>query len=323
MTPKARDFYGKEVADAIQQACEILQVPQEQLEIEVVETGSTGIFGLIRKKAHIKAFVKGVEPVEEKKEDAAAVKPTSRKSARKEPKKKTAPEEKKPESITEAKDLKEEDDSISREISGKNGTELEDLDDEEQELESDIDKATESDELSAEALELVRHELEQLLQFMGYPSAVEVTAKGSSVLCHVGEEHEDILTGQDGKTLDSIQYLLRKIIVRKVPNRLRLTVDIGNYREKRLANLKEQAAQLAENVKTDGKTQVIAALSPSERRVIHMSLQEDKEIRSRSVGDGLFKKILIYKPGKSGKGGGRKRSNSRGRRNNNNSKKSD
>jgi len=162
-----------------------------------------------------------------------------------------------------------------------------------------------------------------LLELMGYPSQVEVSAKGSSVFCHVGEEHEEILTGQDGKTLDSIQYLLRKIIVRKVPNRLRLTVDIGNYREKRLANLKEQAAHLAETVKSDGKTQVIAALSPSERRVIHMSLQEDKEIRSRSVGDGLFKKILIYKPGKSGKGGGRKRNNSRGKRNNNNNKKSE
>lgn len=323
MTPNARDFYGKEVADAIQQACEILQVPQEQLEIEVVETGSTGIFGLIRKKAHIKAFVKGVEPLDEKKEDAAAVKQTSGKPTPKEPKKKTAREEKKVESIAEPKETEEDKSSIPQETSEASDSDEEDLEAEEQDLLSDDGKGAESEELSAEAIELVRHELAQLLELMGYPSHVEVTAKGTSVLCHVGEEHEDILTGQDGKTLDSIQYLLRKIIVRKVPNRLRLTVDIGNYREKRLANLKEQAAQLAENVKSDGKTQVIPALSPSERRVIHMSLQEDKEIRSRSVGDGLFKKILIYKPGKSSKGGGRKRSNSRGRRNNNSNKKSD
>ena len=80
---------------------------------------------------------------------------------------------------------------------------------------------------------------------------------------------------------------------------------------------------MAEKVKADGKTQVIPALSPSERRVVHMSLQDDKEIRSRSVGDGLFKKILIYKPGQGNKGGGRKRNNSRGRRGNNSPKKSE
>lgn len=322
MTPIARDFYGKEVADAIQQACDLLQVPQEQLEIEVVETGSTGIFGLIRKKAHIKAFVKIEEPLDEKKEEEAeAVKQTSRKPVPKKQKKKTSTEEQRV-SKSGVEKVKEEF-STPPEKAQVSAPDVDDFETEEQDLDVDEEQGTESEELSAEALELVQNELAQLLELMGYPSSVEVSAKGTSVLCHVGEEHEDILTGQDGKTLDSIQYLLRKIIVRKVPSRLRLTVDIGNYREKRLANLKEQAAQLAENVKSDGKTQVIAALSPSERRVIHMSLQEDKEIRSRSVGDGLFKKILIYKPGKSGKGGGRKR-NSRGRKNtNNNNKKSE
>jgi spoIIIJ-associated protein len=324
MTPKPQDFYGKEVADAIQQACDILQAPQEQLEIEVVETGSTGIFGLIRKKAHIKAFVKDVEPLHEQKEEITEVKKTTPKSTPRKPKKKTTKEEKKVESIVATMEDGDSEVSLQHETAGEIDFEAEDLEDDDQDLTMDAEREAESEELSAEALELVRHELTQLLDLMGYPSTVEVTAKGTSVLCHVGEEHEEILTGQDGKTLDSIQYLLRKIIVRKVPNRLRLTVDIGNYREKRLTNLKEQAVQLAESVKSDGKTQVIAALSPSERRVIHMSLQEDKEIRSRSVGDGLFKKILIYKPGKSGKGGGRKRNNSRGRKNNSNgNKKSD
>ena len=67
MSVDKRDFYGKEVPEAIKKACETLEVPQEQLEIEVIETGSTGIFGLIRKKAHIRAQIKSVveEPAEE------------------------------------------------------------------------------------------------------------------------------------------------------------------------------------------------------------------------------------------------------------------
>ncbi|MCI5143981.1 MAG: hypothetical protein D3923_00300 [Candidatus Electrothrix sp. AR3] len=62
--------------------------------------------------------------------------------------------------------------------------------------------------------------------------------------------------------------------------------------------MKEQALKLAVQVKEDGMTQAIPALNPSERREVHMVLQDDKGIRSRSVGDGLFKKVLIYKPGR-------------------------
>ena len=49
MSPEVKDFYGKEVASAIKEACDTLGVAQENLDIEVVETGSRGIFGLISK----------------------------------------------------------------------------------------------------------------------------------------------------------------------------------------------------------------------------------------------------------------------------------
>lgn len=293
MTSEKKDFYGKEVTDAIKKACEELKVPQEQLEIEVIETGSTGIFGLIRKKAHIAAYIKEPQP---EVEEAAAEEVQEK-----------LEKDSKPESV----EAKEETVSASAEPITEDDVQVQ------------RKGEVESEELTEQILEQIRQELLQLLDLMGYPSSVEVSAKGTSVTCKVGEEFEKILTGQEGKTLDSIQYLLRKIIARKIPNRIRLTIDVGNYREKRLADLKTRAVELAGKVKSDGKTQVIPALSPSERRVVHMSLQEDKEIRSRSVGDGLFKKILIYKPGKGSKGGGRKRSNSRGRRGNNSRKKSE
>ena len=291
---KKKDFYGKEIADAIKNACEELAVPQERLDIEVIETGTTGIFGLIRRKAHIKVLVKeeGGEAVEEKSVFASAIKAATPKAEKAADKPAAA----------EVKAEPEED-------------QTDELDDEESEESEEIEETEETQvELPEEVPKLIEEELTKLLTLMGYPSAVTISVKGSLVQCHVGEEHEAVLTGQEGKTLDSMQYLLRKIIARKVPHRLRLMVDVGNYREKRLIELKERALELAEKVKADGKTQIIPALSPSERRVIHMSLQDDKKIRSRSVGDGLFKKILIYLPGKgSNKNNGRRRS-SRGRR---------
>ena len=94
---------------------------------------------------------------------------------------------------------------------------------------------------------------------------------------------------------------------RPLPDRVSIDLDAGNFRERRVVELKKLAGELAEQVKEDGKTQAIPALNPSERRVVHVTLQDDKGVRSRSVGDGLFKKVLIYKPGKPRKKSGSRR----------------
>lgn len=284
MSEEKHDFTGKEVTDAIKKACETLNVPQEQLDIEVLETGSTGIFGLIRKKAKIRVVVK--EAVEEELpetvqlEEKVEEKKKGRNGKRSSPNKEEC--EKKP---------------VQKQAP--------------QEVDGDVEPPAEA---SSESVAIVKEVLEQMLEKMQFPSTVEVSSQGIEIDCHITGEFDEYLTGQDGRTLDSIQYLLRKIIARKTPERIKLSVDVGDFRAQRKESLKEKAVELAELVKTDGKTQVIPALNPSERRVVHMILQDDKEIRSRSVGDGLFKKILIYKPGKGNKGDGRKRNYSRNRR---------
>jgi spoIIIJ-associated protein len=290
MSLDKKDFYGKEVAAAIKNACDTLGVPQEKLEIEVMETGTTGIFGLIRKKAHIRVQIK--PDIEEIVADVFEVDNFLKSES------------------------EEEGDSGALDNSDDKLIEVEDeaVEDEEDEDDDVTDKEPGA-EVSPESLEIVKAELLQLVQLMGFPSILEVETTGQSVVCTLRGEFEENLTGADGKVLDSLQYLLRKIISRKVPERLRISINVGDFREKRLEELKVKAVEMAAQVKEDGKTQVLPALNPGERRVIHMILQEDKEIRSRSVGDGLFKKILIYKPGKGNRPGGRKRPQTKGRPN--------
>lgn len=285
MSEEKFDFTGKEVTDAIKKACETLNVPQEQLDIEVLETGSTGIFGLIRKKAKIRVVVKEVAEEEQPEVEQPVQKSEKKKSSR--PVKKDSGVREKRENIPAPKEPETEREAVSEPPA----------------------------EASAESVAMVKTVLEEILVKMQFPSEVEVSSQGIEIDCRISGDFDQYLTGQDGKTLDSIQYLLRKIIARKTPERIKLSVDVGNFREQRKESLKERAVELAQLVKEDGKTQVIPALNPSERRVVHMILQDDKEIRSRSVGDGLFKKILIYKPGKGNRGDGRKRNYSRNRRN--------
>ncbi|BHH81807.1 Jag family protein [Desulforhopalus sp. 52FAK] len=297
MSLAKKDFYGKEVTDAIKKACESFEVAQEKLEIEVVETGSTGIFGLIRKKAHIRA---GVRPeVEEDNADYSMDSLLEPKKKPGRPKKKATPKVE-----VEAK--------IQPDVEKKNPV-VEKVDIPEAPVEVEVEVEVVEEEIaSPESVEIVKAELLQIVELMGFPSTLEVETEGLSVSCTLRGDFEEDLTGVDGKVLDSLQYILRKVVTRKVPERLRISINVGDFREKRLENLKVKAVELAALVKEEGKTQVLPALNPSERRAIHMILQEDKEIRSRSVGDGLFKKILIYKPGK-GNRGGKKRPQSKGR----------
>ncbi len=282
------DYYGKDITEAIRKACDALAAPQENLDIEVVDTGSTGIFGLIRKKAHIRVQIKPViEEVAEIFELSALLAPE---------KKEEIPQAREtcaPEAPPLVEVVRDEDD------------------DEEDEL---LVEAEQEGDASPESIEIVRDELLRIVELMGFPSTLEVQTTGLAVTCTLRGDFEENLAGPEGKVLDSLQYILRKIVSRKVQERLRISINVGSFREKRLEELKLKAAELAALVKEDGKTQVLPGLNPSERRVIHMFFQEDKEIRSRSVGDGLFKKILIYKPGKGNRpGGGRKRPSGKGR----------
>lgn len=290
MSSGKRDFYAKEVTDAIKMACDALQTPQEDLAIEVVETGSMGIFGLIRKKAHIRASVKGIE-IDGVSDETSKIEVSSPEASQTHKESPSIEEE-----IPQDKVSQTQKNAASKEAKKK---------------QSPPPKAPV--EIKVESVEVVRQQLEELLRHMGFPSEVTATLDGGTVRCKIGDEHEDALTGQDGKIVDSLQYLLRKLIVKKVEEKIRLSIDIGQFRERRKIELVERAKELAILVKEDGKTQVIPPLNPSERRVVHVALQTDKDIRSRSVGDGIFKKILIYKPGKGKKPGGNKRGG-RGRR---------
>ncbi len=324
MSGEKRDFYGKEIADAIREACTALRVPQERLAIEVVETGSTGIFGLIRKKAHIRARVKsGSEELEAQVFAVSTLLADSARGATEEE------EEGDPEDASEveavidvsesgaAVDVSESDVvlEVSESEVAADVSESEVALDEEEDDEAPVDDEAGA-EVSPEGLAIVREELARLVTLMGMPMELSIAADGLNVVCTLRGPFEEELIGTDGKVLDSLQYLLRKIVSRRVSQRLKISVNVGDFREKRLDELKTRAKAMAEQVKENGKTQILPALNPSERRAVHMVLQEDKDIRSRSVGDGLFKKILIYKPGSRGNSrpSGRRRSGGKGKK---------
>lgn len=313
---KGKDFYGTEIAEVIEQACKELGLPREQLDIAVLETGSAGIFGLCKKKAHIRVQVKksasqadsSPKGLEENKSSATPPE-SSAQAERPRAKRQSAAREPRPRSSKKAASGSGTTSETEQSGPAPAATPASDsgmpggatVDNETGPIVAQIEERLENAAPTAESLGIIEDKLTQLLVLMGLPSAVRVEYADSTILCNISGEHEEYLAGQDGKILDSLQYLLRKMIGPNLPERATLSLDAAGYREQRLERLKQQAGEIAEQVRQSGKTRTISGLNPSERRAIHLVLQQDDEIRSRSVGSGLFKKILIYKPGKEGR----------------------
>jgi len=275
-----QEFKGKDVDEAITMACAKLGVPREELNIEILSTGSLGIFGLCRKQASIRATKKKLETEPAPQQDKKPVaRPAAQEKAQPAAPATAIVEQPTDEQLTPAAE------SLPVEQPKKKRPPVE------RPQEPTVP-------LTPEILAQIKADLEQLLILMGFPSEIELEDKNNKAQVKISGEHIEELITKDGQALDSIQYLMRKIIGKKFPQKIMFSIDAGDFRETRKVELQELALKLAQEVKETEKTRTIPPLNPAERRVVHLVLQEDKTIRSRSVGDGLFKKILIYLPGK-------------------------
>lgn len=140
-----------------------------------------------------------------------------------------------------------------------------------------------------------------------------------------------IVIGRRGETLDSIQYLTRLVAnkTKKDGEYSRISINVGNYREKRNNALRELAKKNSEKVLKYGRNVTFEPMNPYERRIIHTAVQEIEGVSSHSVGSDASRRVVItlaegvkpthpskggYGRGRGGRGGynrgGRGRSNS-------------
>jgi spoIIIJ-associated protein len=100
--------------------------------------------------------------------------------------------------------------------------------------------------------------------------------------------------------LQALQYLVSKILQREVGESVSVVVDTENYRSKRESGLVELAQQLSEKVKKARRPFTTGPLNAHDRRVIHLALKDDQQVRTKSKGEGGLRKVVIY-PMKKGK----------------------
>jgi spoIIIJ-associated protein len=220
------EFEGKTREEAARSACEALGLSEDELDIEVISYGSTGIFGLVGvKKAKIKVTVPELP-------------------------------------------------------------------------EGEIKKSTPSPTLSPadheEVAAMAKSTLEKIISFVVDDATVTVKTEPESVRLEVEGGNSALLIGKHGRTLDALQYIVQRAVHKQKRTKVRLSIDVEGYRDRRKASLTQLAQRLGDKVKRSGRPATIRPMSAYDRRIVHVALKNNAAVRTQSMGTGSFRKLVIH-----------------------------
>lgn len=149
-------------------------------------------------------------------------------------------------------------------------------------------------EKSAQFLSFGVEALQKIIDKITTGATANSTQESEKLLFTIVGGDSGVLIGKRGQTLEAIQYLLEKMINKKSSNRVRVIVDVEGYLQKRKNNLQQMALRMAEKAKRTLKPVTIGQMNAHDRRIVHIHLKNESGVRTQSIGDGYFRKLMIF-----------------------------
>jgi spoIIIJ-associated protein len=250
------EFEGKNVDKAVKKACKELNITQDEIKYDVLSYGSSGIFGLAgARKARIRVTLP------EKTHEAVTV------------------------GETQSENLNHE-----VEASGDGFSE------EDHSSENRVSDDQLQYSFPENSLELGCTVLQHIVDCIAPDAKISVEESSERVLLNIAGGNPAALIGKKGQTLEAIQSLVDKIVNKHHNNhdKIRVQVDVEGYLETRRINLENLAVRLAEKSKRIHKPISLGPMSAFERRIVHMALKSDPDVRTKSRGEGYVRKLTIF-----------------------------
>lgn len=129
---------------------------------------------------------------------------------------------------------------------------------------------------------------------MGLSVQIEKLTTKDKITFQVHGEDLGILIGKHGQTLDAIQYLTNLVANKEVRRRCQIVVDVENYRSRREETLIQLAHRLGAKVRRTRQKIALEPMNAFERKIIHLALQNEKNIKTDSEGQEPYRHIVIY-----------------------------
>jgi spoIIIJ-associated protein len=289
------------IDEAISQALERLQAEQDDVAIEVLSTPRSGLLGLGVRQARVRVTRRSPEaassgvtsppPAPPPKPRSStgsrapaqpSVKPASVVSA---PRSAVTPI---PERPGERPMPQEEEEHVEELIEE---TEKPESDKPENEGNADARSAVEPRAQVAEGAEL----LGKILELMGEKAAIETVCDDDPEMLelNIKGDGSGLLIGRHGQTLDALEYVVNRILARRIREAAPISIDTESYRARRRGQLHRMALSKGEEAKREHQAVTLEPMPPRDRRIVHLALKDDPLVTTRSAGEGFLRAIQI------------------------------
>lgn len=326
MSSKTLEIEEKNIDIAIEKACRDFGVAREKLNIEIISEGSNGFLGLGAKKAKIRASLLSLDMDFSMSAPVSALKaePKREFSIEEKPAQKTEPKQEvrrseKQESVRPAPRPRPEQRPRKPAPSSPRPHAPRSQPAAEMET-SDIRKAApKPPALNIPAPEAVpattpaalkaREILAGMLTRMTFECQVSAMETSDTIILSIAGDDSGLLIGRRGQNLDALQYILNKAVNKSDTERKMIVVDSEAYRKRREESLLGMAERIREKVKKTQKPLSLAHMNAHDRRIIHLALQEDETLITKSRGEGEYRKVIVLPARKTSSGGSGKTRN--------------
>lgn len=136
--------------------------------------------------------------------------------------------------------------------------------------------------------------LREILDRMGIDAEVSAFDDGDRIILDAHGGESGLIIGKKGATLDSLQYLVNRIVFPKPGEKPLVVVDAEGYRGRREDTLIDLANRLAEKAQRSGQPVAAEPMTPHDRRIVHMALKEHPSVRTESEGDEPQRRVVVF-----------------------------
>jgi len=259
------------IEEAVSKGMNQLGLPREAIDVEVLDAGSRGLFGLGSRQARVRLTIHGVDS------KPAVIAPVAELD----------------EAVDEEEE-EEEDDGERMLIVTSRVEEVFKSDSSEPEGEQ---PTVEGDE---NALQVAQHVVEELLERMRVNATVKTryiqpqdSHEQPVILVDIQGNDLSILIGRRTETLNALQYISSLIIGKELGRWTPLMIDVQGYRVRRERTLRQLARRMADQAIHTGRRQVLEPMPAAERRVIHLELRDHAQVATESTGEEPNRKVTI------------------------------
>ena len=260
-----REFYASTVDEAVAKAAADLGVDANEMSFKVLDEGNTGFLGIGARDARI------VVDAQHFQQDDTELEPEIPATA-------TAPASEEPEAYESTPHAQEASYTPSVPDSS---------------TPSDVPTAEEQVAAPEDLLEDVRHLISSVLTAMGFQAGVDVYDADGFIAADVTPDNTALFIGQKGETIDALQYLVNVSVYKERDFVKRIVLDAEGYRQRRVEALQGMAHRTARRAVREHRAVELPPMNSSERRVVHLFLQDNPGVTTQSEGSGDNRRVKV------------------------------